>query len=73
MEEAMFRCPDCKTVTYGPESEDKIQCRECGSPYAIRTRGAPPSPLKEYQAITQRRSRNGKSATASQSELKTRR
>jgi hypothetical protein len=40
-DEAMFRCPDCKTVTFGPATEDKIQCRECGSPYAIRTVGAP--------------------------------
>ena len=40
-EEAQFRCPDCKTITYGPENEDKVTCRKCGAPYAIRSIGAP--------------------------------
>ena len=41
MNEAQFRCPDCHAITFGPDTEDKIECHECGSPYAIRSIGAP--------------------------------
>lgn len=41
MSEATFRCPECQVITYGPDDQDKVTCRNCGSPYSIRTIGAP--------------------------------